>query len=383
MTQRERDIYQIIKANPQISQNSIAEELGITRSAVSAYLVSMTKKGLIRGRGYILNDEGFCLLMGPGHIDIVTTCLDSGLRFGMHDSVETTIAYGGATKNIAQYLTRLDVAARGMFTVTSDSFGQNFLEDCKKNNIDCQDSLILNDCAMPIYNEISKNNGEIIAAATVIDNLAEYITPKFLTGKDPVLRAANKIVVHDSIPYSSLEYLTASYDNSKLIYLSTYYSQTMLHADLLPRFDTVFMSYSTAYHLCYGVQLPTKTIPTISELQALGRILKEKKYKCIIIPYSLSGSCIIHDDTCLVMEVSLKNPTDECRSHYRFFRDASLASVVKSKLNNASDHSLLLHLNATKLAVFSSIRISDNNYCEALVQSIAHSLELNTFRLEL
>ena len=44
MTGREAEIYKILQTDPMISQNDIALQLGITRSAVSVYLNNMIKK---------------------------------------------------------------------------------------------------------------------------------------------------------------------------------------------------------------------------------------------------------------------------------------------------------------------------------------------------
>lgn len=64
MTAREQEILQIIKRNPMISQNEIADLLNLTRSSVSVYITNLTKAGLIRGRGYILEDEGYPVVIG-------------------------------------------------------------------------------------------------------------------------------------------------------------------------------------------------------------------------------------------------------------------------------------------------------------------------------
>ena len=49
MTQREREIYEIIKQDPSISQNEIAQKLNISRSAVSVYLNELYKKKIFVG----------------------------------------------------------------------------------------------------------------------------------------------------------------------------------------------------------------------------------------------------------------------------------------------------------------------------------------------
>ena len=46
MTQRERQILQLIEADPMISQQQIADTLGITRSSVAVHISNLTKKAI-------------------------------------------------------------------------------------------------------------------------------------------------------------------------------------------------------------------------------------------------------------------------------------------------------------------------------------------------
>ena len=51
MTQRERQVLQLIEADPMISRQEIADKLGISRTAAAAPIAELTKKGYIAGKG--------------------------------------------------------------------------------------------------------------------------------------------------------------------------------------------------------------------------------------------------------------------------------------------------------------------------------------------
>ena len=50
MTQRERQILRLIEANPMISQQELADKMGIARSSVAVHISNLTKKGYIAGK---------------------------------------------------------------------------------------------------------------------------------------------------------------------------------------------------------------------------------------------------------------------------------------------------------------------------------------------
>ena len=64
MTQRERQILQLIEANPMISQQELAEKLGITRSSVAVHISNLMKKGCIAGKGYVLRSGSYAVVVG-------------------------------------------------------------------------------------------------------------------------------------------------------------------------------------------------------------------------------------------------------------------------------------------------------------------------------
>ena len=53
MEGREQQVLALIREDPMLPQQAIADRLGMTRSAVAAHIMNLTNKGLIQGRGYV------------------------------------------------------------------------------------------------------------------------------------------------------------------------------------------------------------------------------------------------------------------------------------------------------------------------------------------
>lgn len=57
LTPREAEILALLKNEPMISQESLAERLEISRSAAAVHISNLIKKGAILGRGYVFNER--------------------------------------------------------------------------------------------------------------------------------------------------------------------------------------------------------------------------------------------------------------------------------------------------------------------------------------
>lgn len=70
ITARESEILKILKEDPLISQNELAEQLQITRASAATHIHNLTKKGYIKGRGYILSEPAFISVIGGINMDV-------------------------------------------------------------------------------------------------------------------------------------------------------------------------------------------------------------------------------------------------------------------------------------------------------------------------
>ena len=71
MTPREQQIIHLIEENPMISQQELAQKLGITRSSVAVQISNLIQKGYITGRGYVLGSGSYVVVVGCINVDIV------------------------------------------------------------------------------------------------------------------------------------------------------------------------------------------------------------------------------------------------------------------------------------------------------------------------
>ena len=64
MTDREKEILNILIEDPMVSQQELADKLNITRSSVAVHITNLMKKGHIKGKGYIINKGNFVTVIG-------------------------------------------------------------------------------------------------------------------------------------------------------------------------------------------------------------------------------------------------------------------------------------------------------------------------------
>ena len=106
MNNREKEILAILRRNPLIQQNEIADMLQISRSRVAAHIMDLMRKGRIKGKGYILTEQEYCVVVGTINMDIRGM---ADIHYPQAASHPGTIhcSAGGVGRNIAHNLALL------------------------------------------------------------------------------------------------------------------------------------------------------------------------------------------------------------------------------------------------------------------------------------
>lgn len=211
MTEREREILSLILANPLISQNEIAEELGISRSGVAAHIFNLTKKGYIEGRGYIIKESEFVTIIGGINMDI--SGIASAPLSPNHPNPGTiAFSLGGAGRNISLGLTQLNVPNYFISVHGNDINGNKFKQDAQQHGMNIQYVKELPNERTSTYLYIDDHNGNRTAA---IEDMAIYnhITPDFLKEKSEIINNSRYCIVDTNLTADAINWL---YDNCKV-----------------------------------------------------------------------------------------------------------------------------------------------------------------------
>lgn len=205
MTQRERQILQLIESDPMIPQQDLADALGITRSSVAVHISNLIKKGYIAGKGYVLRTGSYVVVVGGVNIDIGGQSF-SALVAADSNPGKISISLGGVGRNIAHNLTLLGTDVRLLTAFGDDIHGQRIISSCSELGIDISHALKTAEQPTSTYLYISSDDGEMALALSDME-VCKKITPSYLAANLPLIQNAKAVIVDTNIPEESLIYL--------------------------------------------------------------------------------------------------------------------------------------------------------------------------------
>ena len=205
MTQRERQILQRIEANPMISQQELADQLGIARSSVAVHISSLTRQGYLLGKGYVLRAGTYAAVVGGVNVDIGGRSFQP-LVDGDSNPGSITLSLGGVGRNIAHNLALLGADVRLFTAFGDDVYGQKIAASCAELGIDASHALCLPGQATSTYLYITGPDGEMRVALSDME-ICRQITPRYLASNLALLQNAQVVVADANLPQESLIYL--------------------------------------------------------------------------------------------------------------------------------------------------------------------------------
>ena len=262
MTSRERQILALIREDPLLSQAAIAEKLGISRSAVAGHIMKLGAKGIIRGRGYVISDTPFTVVIGGANIDI---CGAPTGDLYMRDSNPGTVdvSPGGVARNIAENLARLGVQCRLITAVGTDYHGDLLCEQGQATGIDMGYVLRVDAQPTSTYVSVLDDTGDMLVAINDM-SIVDEIRPERLRRHAPMLKRARLIVADTNLSTEPLGYISQTSVGKS----PASFTNVVFHGSLL-RSATTASSIATARSRAWRKRVrlhSTLPIPAVPEM---------------------------------------------------------------------------------------------------------------------
>lgn len=205
MTEREQQILQLIKQDPLIAQNDLADKLGLSRSAVASHIMNLTRKGYIQGKGYVITPERFAAVVGGANMDLCGRAL-STLQVGDSNPGTLSSGPGGVARNIADNLGRMGSQVQFIGVVGDDAWGVTLLDSCRNVGVNVDHCFVMPNRTTSTYLSIHDADGEMQLALNDMALIDELDQSK-LVKRAQVFNRAGVIVLDANLPESALEYL--------------------------------------------------------------------------------------------------------------------------------------------------------------------------------
>jgi pseudouridine kinase len=208
---KKQQLLELIRANPFISQQELADELGLSRSAVAGHIAGLIRERKLLGRAYVLPDSRPVVCVGAANLDRKLRSL-AALAMGTSNPASQAESYGGVARNIAENLARLGTPVALLTATGNDSSGAALLAHAEALGIDTRGALRLDDAASGTYTAVLDADGEMVVALADMA-LYDRILPSFVAARQAQLGSSALVVADLNLPLDTVEALVAQARN--------------------------------------------------------------------------------------------------------------------------------------------------------------------------
>ncbi len=205
MTQRERELLNCLAENPMISQRELADRLHITRSSAAVHISNLMKKGYIAGKGYVLRNPSYAVVVGGVNMDIGGRS-HAPLVPADSNPGAVRMSLGGVGRNIAHNMALLGVDVRFLTAFGDDLYAQRIAASCGELGIDISQALQIPGGATSTYLFLAGPDGDMALAVSDM-GIYDHVTPAYLQSRHALLDNAQVVVTDTNIPAESLLWL--------------------------------------------------------------------------------------------------------------------------------------------------------------------------------
>lgn len=237
ITQKELEILEIIKKNPFISQKEIGEKLNIARSSVAVHIANLTGKGIIKGRGYVIDEKDYTSVIGGANVDIVGYPFEL-LRKSDSNPGQVNVSIGGVGRNIAENLVKLGNHTKMFTVVGEDVHGEKIIRESEQSGIDMSHVKKTSEYGTGTYLAVLNDEKDMEIAIASMDSFME-LDKEYIDENRQIISNSQVIVFDTNLEEDVLHYAVKLFKD-KLLFLDTVSNKKALRVkEVIGYFHTI------------------------------------------------------------------------------------------------------------------------------------------------
>ena len=350
MTNKEKEILDIIKDNPTIEQNQIAEILNISRSTVAVHISSLQKQGYLLGKGYIVNDEKYLVGIGACNVDIYGSSIIK-IKTSYDHPAKITSNIGGVTYNIISNYVKLGGKAKLITAYSDDSFGRSIVDKLNEEQIDYNDALFVKGKSSSIFMQVQNENNDMYLALCDM-SIIQDIDVDFIISKKNIITGAQAVILDSSLNIETIEALINICKDKVDIYVDLISDNYALKFKPYLKYFSFIKPNLTELEV-----LANKKIKTEEQLLNVCKILLDEGLKRIMVSRGEDGLLYMDKDRYIFKRLEEdKNPVNMSGAG-----DAMTAAYLYGVMNDLDiEKTLDYSLAAATAAIRSNNSVNEN-----------------------
>lgn len=200
---KKQQLLELIRANPFISQQELANQLSLSRSAVAGYIAGLIRERKLLGRAYVLPDRRPVVCIGAANLDRKLRS-NAPLALRTSNPASASESFGGVARNIAENLARLGTPVALLTAVGKDSSGAALLAHAESLGIDTRGTLRFVDAASGTYTAVLDQDGDMVVALADMA-LYDRLDASFVAARQASLAGAALVVADLNLPLDTVE----------------------------------------------------------------------------------------------------------------------------------------------------------------------------------
>jgi pseudouridine kinase len=347
---KKQQLYGAIQANPFVSQQELAERLGLSRSAVAGHIAGLIRERKLLGRAYVLPDRRTVACVGAANLDRKLRSLDA-LAYGTSNPASQSESFGGVARNIAENLARLGTPVALLTAVGGDTSGAALLAHAESLGIDVRGTLRLDGLCSGTYMAVLDRDGEM-AVALADMALYDHVEPAFVAARQAQLASAALTVADLNLPLDTVAALVGQARRAAAPLVLVAVSEPKM-ARLPAELAGVRLLILNAGELAARVG---RTLASDAAIEAAMRAVQAQGARDVIVTRGAAGVLVTRDDAIVALAAPAADVVDVTGAG-----DAFAAAVCWSLVQDDGADDLLLacrrglHLSALTLGTAATV----------------------------